>query len=102
MKWTFLLLVLCIGCVAVTATRTTTVNGVATTDTISVKSFLSDITDGTYSNSNGMVLSTTSSTPDQQSIATLANGVVNLATMFAVKGPTNTVTTVTNPPPTIK
>ncbi|HUD75068.1 MAG TPA: hypothetical protein VMQ76_08340 [Terracidiphilus sp.] len=84
------------GCVAVTATRTTTVAGNPVTETITVKSFLADITDGTYATTNGMVLSTSSTTPDQQSIATLANGVVSLATMFAAKAPTNTVNVLTN------
>ena len=88
-------LVLC-GCVNVTATRTTTVNGVATTETITVKSFLENITDGSYSTTNGMILSTSSATPDQQSISTLANGVVGLATMFATRAPTNTVSVATN------
>jgi hypothetical protein len=85
-----------VGCVNVTATRTTTVNGVSTTDSIVVKSFLESITDGTYSTTNGMVLSTSSATPDQQSISTLANGVVNIATLFAAKAPTNTVSVATN------
>ena len=67
------------GCVAVTAARTTTVAGNPVTETITVKSFLTDITDGTYATTNGMVLSTSSTTPDQQSIATLANGVVGCA-----------------------
>jgi hypothetical protein len=88
-------LALC-GCVAVTATRTTAVNGVPVTETISVKSFLADITDGTYSTTNGMVLSTTSTTPDQQSISTLSSGVVSLATLFAAKAPTNSVSVSTN------
>jgi hypothetical protein len=41
-------------------------------------------------------LSTSSATPDQQSISTLANGVVGLATMFATRAPTNTVSVATN------
>lgn len=90
-----LCLALC-GCVNVSATRTTTINGVLTTDTIVVKAFLENITDGTYTTTNGMSLSTSSTTPDQQSISLLANGVVNLATMFAAKAPTNTVNVATN------
>lgn len=93
---TSLVLAALCGCVAVTATRTTTVNGIATTDTITVKSFLESITDGSYSTTNGMVLSTSSATPDQQSIATLSSGVVSLATLFAVKAPTNSVSVSTN------
>jgi hypothetical protein len=84
------------GCVAVTATRTTTINGVPITETIKVQSFLESISDGTYSTTNGMVLSTTSATPDQQSIATLAGVVGDLgkAAMLLAKQPTNTVSTI--------
>ena len=89
------------GCVNVTATRTTTVNGVSTTDSIVVKSFLESITDGTYSTTNGMALSTSSATPDQQSISTLSSGIVSLATLFAAKSPTNTVSVATNTAGTI-
>ena len=91
------MLALC-GCVAVTATRTTTLNGVPVTETISVKSFLSSITDGSYSTTNGMVLSTASSTPDQQSIATLAGVVGDLgkSAMLMASRPTNTVSVATN------
>jgi hypothetical protein len=91
-------LALC-GCVAVTATRTTTVNGVTTTESIVVKSFLESISDGTYSTTNGMVLSTTSATPDQQSIATLAGVVGDLgkSAMLLAKQPvTNSVSVSTN------
>ena len=87
------------GCVNVTATRTTTVNGVATTETITVKSFLENITDGSYSTTNGMILSTSSATPDQQSIATLAGVVGDLgksAMLMASKPGTNTVNVLTN------
>ena len=86
------------GCVNVTATRTTTVNGIATTDTITVKSFLESITDGSYSTTNGMVLSTSSATPDQQSIATLAGVVGDLgkSAMLMSSRPTNTVSVSTN------
>ena len=86
------------GCVAVTATRTTTVNGILTTDTITVKSFLESITDGTFSSTNGMVLSTSSATPDQQSIATLAGVVGDLgkSAMLMASRPTNTVSISTN------
>ena len=92
-----LCLALC-GCVNVTATRTTTVNGVATTETITVKSFLESITDGSYSTTNGMVLSTSSATPDQQSIATLAGVVGDLgkSAMLMASKPTNTVSVATN------
>ena len=94
----FFALALC-GCVNVTATRTTTVNGVATTDTIKVQSFLESITDGSYSTTNGMVLSTSSATLDQQSIATLAGVVGDLgksAMLMASKPGTNTVNVLTN------
>ena len=93
----FFALALC-GCVNVTATRTTTVNGVATTDTIKVQSFLEIITDGKYETTNGMVLSTSSSTPDQQSIATLAGVVGDLgkSAMLMASRPTNTVSVATN------
>jgi hypothetical protein len=87
-----------VGCVNVTATRTTTVNGVATTDTIKVQSFLESITDGKYETTNGMVLSTSSSTPDQQSIATLAGVVGDLgkSAMLMAAKPTNSVNILTN------
>ena len=91
-------LALC-GCVAVTATRTTTLNGIPTTETITVKSFLESITDGKYETTNGMVLSTSSATPDQQSIATLAGIVGDLgksAMLMAAKPGTNTVNVLTN------
>jgi hypothetical protein len=96
-----LLLALCgcaTGCVNVTATRTTTVNGVATTETITVKSFLESITDGTFSSTNGMVLSTSSTTPDQQSISILAGVVGDLgkSAMLMASRPTNTVSVATN------
>ena len=86
------------GCVNVTATRTTTVNGVATTDTIKVQSFLESITDGKYETTNGMVLSTSSSTPDQQSIATLAGVVGDLgkSAMLMSAKPTNSISVLTN------
>ena len=71
------------GCVSATGTKTiSSANGVTTTETIVVKGFLSTITDGTYScsdgSSNTMTLATTSATPDQQSIAILAGGIVDL------------------------
>ena len=90
-------LALC-GCVNVTATRTTTVNGVATTETITVKSFLESITDGSYSTTNGMVLSTSRATPDQQSISILAGVVGDLgkSAMLMAAKPTNTVSISTN------
>jgi hypothetical protein len=64
------------GCINVTASRTTT--GTNTTDSISVRAFLETINQGTYGTSNGLYLTTTQTTPDQQSIAILAGAVVDL------------------------
>ena len=88
-----------VGCVNVTATRTTVVNGTPVTDTITVKSFLESITDGTYSTPTGMVLSTTSATPDAQTIAVLAGVVGDLgkSAMLLTKQPTNAVVTPVTP-----
>ena len=75
------------GCVSATATRT--VNGVS--ESIKVSAFLSTIKNGNYTNGNGMTLSVTDASPDQQSIAILAGSVVELskAAMFMAKQPTN-------------
>jgi hypothetical protein len=90
-------LILC-GCVNVTATRTSTVAGVVYTDTITVKAFLENIADGMYTTTNGLTLSTSSATPDQQSIATLAGVVGDLgkSAMMMANRPTNTVNVTTN------
>lgn len=79
-----LMLALC-GCVNVTATRT--VNGV--TESIHVKSFLSTISNGSYTNGSGLGLTVTSATPDQQTIGILAGSVVTLATLAKTAAPTN-------------
>lgn len=80
------------SCVNVTATRRTAPNGVIT-ESITVKAFLESIQDGTYSTTNGMALSTSSATPDQQSIATLAGVVGDLgkSAMLMAARATNTV-----------
>jgi hypothetical protein len=81
------------GCVSATATRTTK-EGVA--ETVKVSSFLSKISNGVYTNGSGVSLSVTDATPDQQSIALLAEGVVKLgaqALALAAKVPTNSVST---------
>jgi hypothetical protein len=95
----FVCIFLLCGCVNVTATRTTSSSGVVT-DTITVKSFLESITDGTYGTTNGMLLSTTSATPDQQSISVLAGVVGDLgkSAMLMAARPTNTINVVTNAP----
>lgn len=83
----------CVGCNFAKATKTTTTsNGVTTTDSINVKSFLATLHNGAYSNGNGMVLTVTDATPDQASIATLSGGLVELgkaALLLAQKPATN-------------
>jgi hypothetical protein len=82
------------GCMSATATRT---GKDGSTSSIAVKSLLLDISGGNYTSTNSDGTSTTLSiangTPDQQAIATLANGMVNVATLFAAKPPTNTAAT---------
>jgi hypothetical protein len=67
------LLCLC-GCVSATATKTE--NGV--TEAVKVSSFLSTIKNGVYTNGQGVSLSVTDSSPDQQSIAILSGALVDL------------------------
>lgn len=79
------------GCIDVTASRTK--SGTNTTDKVRVRAFLENINNGTYGTSNGLYLSTTQTTPDQQSISILAGGVVELGKAgmaLAAKAPTNT------------
>ena len=80
------------GCVSATATRAT--SGTNVTETIKVTGFLENIQNGNYTTTDGMTLSATQATPDQQSIQTLATGVVDLgktALALAAKGSTNSV-----------
>ena len=87
-------LLLTVGCVSATATRTST-DG--TQDSVKVSSFLNSIKNGTYTNGSGTTLSVTDSTPDQQSIALLAGGVIELSKLaiFATRAPTNTAAAAT-------
>ena len=90
-----LALALC-GCISATATRTVNVAGQPVVESIKVRAFLGNIHQGVYTNGNGMALTVTDATPDQQSIALLVGGVTELAKMFAARAPTNTVSVVTN------
>jgi len=88
------------GCVSATATHTAK-DGSA--DSVTVKGFLETIANGNYSTTNsngtGMTLSTTSATPDQQSIAILAGTVGEIAKAgmaMAAKAPTNAPAANTN------
>jgi len=83
-----------VGCVSATATRTAK-DG--TQDSVKVSSFLNSIKNGTYTNGSGTTLSVTDSTPDQQSIALLAGGVIELSKLaiFATRAPTNTAAAAT-------
>ena len=81
------------GCVSATATRT---SKDGTISSIKVRGFLESIQNGRYTvtNADGTSesLSTDESTPDQQSIALLAAGVVDLgksAMLFGSKAATN-------------
>ena len=88
-----------IGCASAVATKSSTgTNGVVTAESITVKSFLSTINNGSYSNGSGMTLSVSSATPDQQSIAILSGAVTDLgkSAMLLAKSPTNTVSVATN------
>ena len=87
------------GCVSSSATRTTTnPDGSQTSDTVKADAFLGNIHNGSYSNGTGMTLSVTDATPDQQSIATLAGGVVELgkAALLLAKPATNSPAVTTN------
>ena len=83
------------GCVSATATKTS--SGI--TETIKVSSFLSTIKNGNYTNGSGISLSVTDSSPDQQSIALLSAGVVELgkSAMLLAHPPTNTITPTPTP-----
>lgn len=82
------------GCISATATRTVTgADGIVTSDSITVKGFLESIGNGTYSSTNGMVLSTSDTTPDQQSIATLAGIVGDLGKGALALAATNSAAT---------
>ena len=63
-------------------------DGSQTTDTMKADAFLADIHNGAYTDGT-MTLTVTDATPDQQSIATLAGGVVDLgkAAMALSKAP---------------
>lgn len=79
------------GCVSATATRTS--SGTNVTETIRVTGFLENIQNGSYTTTDGMTLTATQATPDQQSIQVLATGVVDLgktALALAAKG-TNSI-----------
>ena len=65
------------GCVNVTASKT--FDG---TETIKVSSFLSTIKNGCYTNGNGLGISVTDASPDQQTIAKLSGDVVSIATLI--------------------
>ena len=80
-----------IGCTRATATHTAVGGAV---DSITVKSLLSTINNGCYSNGAGMTLSVSSATPDQQSIAILAGTVGDIAKagMLLAAKPTNSAT----------
>lgn len=94
------------GCTSATGQKTVTINGVTTTESIKVKSFFSTITDGKWSSTNGngegVTLSTTAATPDQQSLSIAVGGIVELAKavmVFAAKAPTNAPPVVTTNSP---
>lgn len=98
---TLSLLALCAGIIScTTATATRTANGQS--DSIIVKSFLSTIQDGSYSNGSGMTLSVSSATPDQKSIAILAGTVGDIAKagMLLAAKATN-APPASNPPPVV-
>ena len=91
-----------LGCAVIAGCQTATATKVSkdgTQDSISVKSFLSTINNGAYSNGTGMTLSVSLATPDQQTIAILAGSVVDLAKTFAAKQPTNATPAVATPHP---
>ena len=84
-----------VGCTTAKATKTSKDGA---TDTIQVSAFLAKINQGAYSNGTGMTLSVTDASPDQQSIATLAGGVVELGKAALLLARTNSPTTATNTP----
>ena len=105
MKTLPLILVAALACAGIVGCQTATATKLGkdgTQDTIAVKSFLSTISNGAYSNGTGMTLSVSLATPDQQTISILAGSVVDLAKALA-KPPTNappvTTNTVTDPNP---
>jgi hypothetical protein len=93
-------LLLLVGCVSATATRT---GKDGSTQSINVTGFLENVAGGTYTSTNSDGTSTTlavaNATPDQQSIAILAGAVADLgkSAMLLAKQPgTNTVSVSTN------
>ena len=101
MKYHFVLTALGValiaGCVSSTATRTVqSTSGDTTTDSVKVSAFLASLHNGAYSNGSGMTLTVTDATPDQQSIAILAGGVVEMGKMFMTAKGTNTASAITN------
>ena len=83
------------GCVSATATRSIiTPTGTTNRETIVVTGFLEQIQQGNYSTADGMTLSVSAASPDDQAIATLSSGVIQLGTAamaLAAKTPTNAV-----------
>lgn len=72
------------------------------TTSLNVKSFLSTIKNGQFAAGDGggtnLWLGVTDAGPDQQSIAILAGGVVEMGKLFAGKSPTNSAPITTNAP----
>jgi len=104
MRTNGIILALCVavvaltGCVSATATKT---SKDGTTESVQVKGFLTKISNGVYTNGSGTSLSVSDTTPDQQSIATLSGGIVELgksAMLLMGKAPTNSVNASTNSP----
>ena len=98
-----------VGCAAAKVTKTTTTldkdgKPVVVKDEVAVNSFLSSIKNGKYTSTNSdgtsQTLSTDDTSPDQQSIAVLAGGVVDLGkeAMLLLKHQTNAPTAGTNAP----
>jgi hypothetical protein len=91
----------CAGIIGCTTASGSKIGKDGTRDDIKVTAFLSKIQDGAYSSgTNGMTLTVTAATPDQQAIATLAGGVVEIskAAMLLSRQPTNATPTTTNAP----
>jgi hypothetical protein len=82
------------GCVSAVGTKKHPDGSV---ESITVKGFLANVSGGNYvsTNRDGTVttLSIQNATPDQQSIAVLAGGVVDLAKLFMLARQTNNVGT---------
>jgi hypothetical protein len=83
-----------VGCVSSSAEKTTTYpDGRVVKDKIRAGAFLGDIHNGSYANGDGMTLTVTDATPDQQSISILAGAVVDIAKMAMTNGTPKTVST---------